>query len=229
MSAQEMEVYPVRPLARPRRSLFDLRRDGPRVAAVLAGLVVLDLLLWFWLVRPVRVELAQLRERKVTADQTERRETAKLDQLRQVDRHVRTVETGIKTFFDSMLATKKDRLVPFQGELMSIGEEFNVAPRSVSVGMADMEREGLESVAFAFPLTGGYENLRQFLSRLETMDQFLLVREVALTGGKEGGRALQLNVEVQTYFSAPDLRERLARERARRAEREKRERATGRR
>jgi hypothetical protein len=57
------------------------------------------------------------------------------------------------------------------------------------------------------------------------MDQFLLVREVGLTGAKEGGRALQLNVYVQTYFSAPDLRERLARERARKAARDKRERS----
>lgn len=230
MSAQEMEVLPVRPLTRPRRSLFDLRRDGPRVAAVLGVLLALDVVLWFALVRPVRAELADLRERKTTADQVELRERQRLQQLRQIHAHVQGVEAGIKTFFDDMLSTKKQRLVPFQGDLMQVGDEFNVAPRTVSVGLEELEKEGLEALAFSFPLTGGYENLREFLARLETMEQFLIVRGVGLTGAKEGGRALQLNVEIQTYFSAPDLRERLARERARaKAESERRARSGGRR
>jgi hypothetical protein len=61
-------------------------------------------------------------------------------------------------------------------------------------------------MAFSFPLTAGYENLRQFLARLEEIDQFLIVRQVALGGGQEGGRLLQLSVDVETYFNAPELR-----------------------
>lgn len=214
MSAQEMEVFPVA-VPRPRRSRFDLRRDGLRLATVLAGIVACDILLYFWLVRPVRLELAELETRRTTAQLTERTERKSLEQLRQVRGHVEGVDTGIKAFFDEMLATKRERLVPFQGALLELGDEFNVAPRSVSIGEEELEREGLEALAFSFPLTGGYENLRQFLSRLETMEQFVLVRSVSLTGAKEGGRTLQLNIEIETYFSAPDLRERMARERAR--------------
>jgi Tfp pilus assembly protein PilO len=68
-------------------------------------------------------------------------------------------------------------------------------------------------LGFSFPLSGGYENLRTFLARLEALDQFLIVREVALRGGREGGTALELSVNVETYFNAPDLRDQLTRER----------------
>lgn len=223
MSAQEMDVYPVQPMVRPRRARFDLRRDGLRLAAVLVGLLAVDLLLFFWLVQPVRRELAVLAQQKLAADQTERAESRKLEQLRAVDVHATDVDRNIRIFYEDMLSTKRDRLVPFQAELMDVGAEFNVAPRTVAIGSAELEDEGLESLALSFPLTGGYENLRNFLARLEVMDQFLLVREVALTSSKEGGRALQLNVVVETYFSAPDLRERLAAKRERlKSERDRR-------
>ncbi len=213
MSAQETSMTaPATALTR-RRPRFDLRRDGFRLALGLLVLLLVDLGVWAWLVRPVRRDLVDLQQRKITADATEKREERQLAELQQLDGHVHAVQTGITTFYDKMLSTKRDRLVPFQSELLKVGRDFNVMPEKVSIGSDELESEGIDAMAFSFPLTGGYENLRQFLARLEQLDQFVIVREVGLTGSKEGGRALQLNVSVETFFNAPELREQKATER----------------
>lgn len=206
MSA-EMKVEATVLPPRTARRRFDARRDGGRLALFLLGLLVLNVAVWLWMVRPVRAELAQLEESRITAEGTETRTERALEQLKDVHAHVTSVEQGIRTFYEQMLATKRERLVPFQAALVHVGRDFSVAPEKVSIGENDMGLEGLERLAFSFPLIGGYENLRQFLARLESLDQFLIVREVALQGAREGGRALQLNIVVETYFNAPELRE----------------------
>lgn len=208
MSVPEPRVRPTEngapPAAAPRRRRFELRRDAPRVALVLLGLLVLDLVLWLALVRPVRRDLAALEERQQNAAVVERQVRQQLEDLRGLRAHVRGVEQGIDRFFDEMLATRQERLVPFQEALADVGRDFNVVPRSVAINYEELQQEGIDAVGFSFPLSGGYENLRRFLARLEQVDQFLIVRQVALGGDREGGRALQLGVDIETYFNAPE-------------------------
>lgn len=197
------------PVNRPRslRRPLDLRRDGPRAALFLGILLVLDASLWFGLVRPARRQVAVLKTVQEQAQRSENSQRAALAEIKAVHERVTTTQKNIDKFYREMLATKEERLVPFQRELVKVGQEFNVAPERVAITYSELDKEGIDSLAFAFPLTGGYENLRRFLSRLEDLDQFLIVREVGLAGGKEGGQALQLSVVVETYFNAPQLRE----------------------
>ncbi len=200
---------PAAPAGR-RRSLrrpLDLRRDGSRVAAFLGVVLALDVVLWFGLVRPQRRAVATLRAEGAKAEEIAKRQEKAFADLKALHDRVTGAQRDIDKFYGEMLATKEDRLVPFQRALVQVGQEFNVAPERVAVSYSELAQEGIDALAFSFPLTGGYENLRRFLSRLESLDQFLIVREVGLTGGKEGGQALQLTVAVETYFNAPELRD----------------------
>lgn len=196
----------------PRR--FDLRRNGIAVMGVFLGLILLNLLFWIVFVRPQEAAIARLLELKQTADRQQAEAAKALQHLRGVHTHAGEVQAGVGQFYDAMLSTKRERMVPFQRALTTVGQEFRVRPERVSVGNSDLPQEGLEVMAFNFPLSGGYENLRQFLARLESLDQFLIVREVSLAGGNEGGRTLQLNIGLETYFNAPELRAELAAQKA---------------
>ncbi len=201
-------------VTRGRRRRFELRRDGLRAALVLGVLLAVNLVFWFVLVRPRQAEIALLRETKQTADVTEAQARRQLEELRRVHRHAKAVQEGIRVFFEEMLSTREQRLVPFQRALTSVGEEFGVEPRQVGVSLETLAQEGIEVMTISFPIQGGYENLRRLLARLEALDQFLIVREVSLRGSDRGGRELQLNVAVETYFNAPWAREEEARLRA---------------
>ena len=78
--------------------------------------------------------------------------------------------------------------------------ETSTDESSVTVSSPDGSR------GISVPLEGGYANLRKFLQAVEGSDKFLVVERVALARGKQGGRMLDLNISLATYFMAsPEL------------------------
>jgi len=198
---------------------FDVRRAAPRLLIGLLVLLAVNGVVWGVLVKPRQAEIARIEAEKQTDAQTERRSSQALAQLQRVHDHVTSLESDVARFYDEMLASKKERMVPFQRAIDGVGKEFNVQAKRVQIGTQDLAAEGIEAMAFSFPLTAGYENLREFLARLEELDQFLIVRQVSLGGADEGGRLLQLSIDVETYFNAPELRAAHEAERAAKAAR----------
>lgn len=196
---------PPRP-APPSARRFDVRQAAPKLLLLLLAVILLDAALWGIFVRPRQAEIARIEAEKQGDAATEKKSAEALAQLRRVHDHVVGIQDGVNRFYDEMLSTKRERMVPFQRALDGVGRDFNVRAEKVQVGNQSLAAEGIEAMAFSFPLTAGYENLRQFLARLEELDQFLIVRQVSLGGGQEGGRLLQLSVDVETYFNAPELR-----------------------
>ncbi len=203
--------------SRPSGPHFDVRQAAPRLLLLLLALLVLNGAVWALLVRPRQAEIARIESEKQGDAATEKKSAVALAQLQKVHDHVVGIQEGVNRFYDEMLSTKRDRMVPFQRALDGVGRDFNVRAERVQVGSQSLAAEGIEAMAFSFPLTAGYENLRQFLARLEELDQFLIVRQVSLGGGQEGGRSLQLSVDVETYFNAPELRRAYEAERAAKA------------
>lgn len=206
----------------PRKSLvqgsfwkrFDLRREGLRVLLVLAVLLLANLGFWWIVVRPLEVRIAEKQQQKQSANRTEQASLRKLEQIRAVHEHVMQTKEDVRRFFDEMLSVRAERFVPFQTALHEVGKEFKVSPQRAAITHQELEQEGIEVFAFTFPLNGGYENLREFLAKLEQLDQFIIVREISLrSAAKEGGRNLQLDIAVETYFNAPNMREEIERER----------------
>jgi Tfp pilus assembly protein PilO len=193
---------------------FDVRREGLRVAVAFGVLFVLNVGFWWVVVRPLQQDIEAAEEQRRTAQLTEANSRKRLEEIRSVHQHVEEVRSGIQTFFEKMLSVREERLVPFERAVHAVGEKFRVQPQRVAINRVELMDEGIEVFRFNFPLNGGYENLRQFLAELESLDQFLLVREVSLrSGAREGGRQLQLDITVETYFNAPGMREEAERER----------------
>ncbi len=192
---------------------FDLRRDGVRALIALVALLLVNLGVWWTFIKPLNDEITAKAELKEAAAERETAEAQNLDEVRAVHAHVEAVQAGVRRFFDEMLSVRTERWVPFQRALHQVGTEFRVTPQRASIGREQLEQEGIDRAALSFPLEGGYENLRHFLARLEALDQFLIIRSVNLRNAKEGGNALQLDIQVETYFNAPEMREELERER----------------
>lgn len=192
---------------------FDARRDGGVIAMVLGAIVLINAAVWYVAIRPIEREIARLERDEQTADQARARSRRRLDALVKAHESVTDRQQKVRLFYDKMLATRAERSVPFQRALGEVAREFGVRPQQVQIGFSGLAQEGIEVMSMTFPIDGGYENLRRFLARLESLDQFLIVREVALQGGPEGGRTLRLSVSLETYFNDPSLREEQARER----------------
>lgn len=93
----------------------------------------------------------------------------------------------------------------FSPYLDNLAEETNlVLERRTSV--AEKERESsLASLRSTMVLAGEYEDIREFIYRLETASEFILIESVVLGQGNGAGDELVLTLGVSTYYrEGPD-------------------------
>jgi len=186
-------------------SSLDPRRDARKILAVLGGAVLLNALVWFFLVRP--------RQHSATAMESEKQSFVRDYQAAQ-DREkglrgewerIVSAEEGLRKFYTEQLGTKRERLVSIEKAIQQVAMEFQIDPREVRFDSEDVVEGRVERFAVRTPLRGDYQSLRRFIARLEGAPRFWVIDRVSLSGTKEGGATLQLNVDVATYFDAPWL------------------------
>ena len=120
---------------------------------------------------------------------------------------LQATQTNISDFYEKILGSKQDKLISVQREIVDIGAEYRINPEIVSVTNKDNEENGLEEFSISVPVEGDYADLRNFIAKLESSKSFLIVEQISLTGTKEGGLTLQLQIQLTTYFNAPWLKE----------------------
>jgi Tfp pilus assembly protein PilO len=184
---------------------FDIRLHLKPVLFSLGGLLVVNLLLLFLVTQP-RLEGAR------NADETTAElaaavelEDKRVDDLEERVQAMRDSRDALERFFTEDLATKRERLVAVQREIHQIATTFQVEAAQLKFSHEPVEGTNLVHLSVNIPLSGGYNNLRQFISKVEHSELFLIIESVQLQEGEQGGSMLNLNVRLATYFATEKL------------------------
>lgn len=116
-------------------------------------------------------------------------------------------ETNTDAFYSKVLGTKQENMIRIEEEVIDIGKEFRINPETVSYNNRDKDEDGLEEFTIQVPVEGDYNDLRNFLEKIENSKSFLIVDSISMQGTKEGGLDLALNINMTTFFNAPWLKE----------------------
>lgn len=189
---------------KPRRR-FDLRQNLWRVAAVLGGLLALNLAFYLFFNLPRLRALESLEDRRNTAARELRTTTERVAKIQNLLTVYDDQTRRLDDFYENLLGTQMDRMTTIQKEVRSIATEFHIDPEAIDYNPAEIEGAGLTLFQITIPLTGGYANLRQFINRIESSRHLLIVDSVELTGAREGGVMLSLTIKISTVFHAPRL------------------------
>jgi len=187
--------------------LLDVRRDARKIISVLLVLLVANVLFFLGLVYPRVRETASLLSEKESFESDLTAARKETEALRVDYERITSQEQGLRTFYDEILGTKQRKLVEIEREIATIAKEFNIDPEEVRYETEQVPEGRVERFQIVLPLQGDYQNLRRFIARVENSDNFLVIDRIALSGAKEGGSQLQLNVQIGTYFDAPWLAE----------------------
>lgn len=194
---------------------FDIRQAARRILVALALAAGFDLVFYVAFTRPAIVEYRRL-EFTTRPDFNALKKTEEaVKKLERFRDGLHTAESDLRRLREEVLSSRNARLVEVQAEVADICSEFHIDLESVGYSHELLLDEGLDRLEMNVPLEGGYANLRKFLQAVEDSDKFLLIERVALAKGKQGGRLLDLNISLATYFTAPEeLVEAAARESA---------------
>lgn len=180
---------------------FDLRAHLTPVLAGLAGLLVLNLALLLLVTQP-RLSAAQNAD-ETTADLASavERDRKRVDGLESRVKEMQESREVLERFFSEDLATKRERLVAVQREIYGIARTFQVEAAQLKFDHEPVKGTNLVQLSVNIPLAGGYNNLRQFINKVEHSDLFLIIQSIQLQEGDRGGAMLNLNIRLSTYFA----------------------------
>jgi Tfp pilus assembly protein PilO len=183
---------------------LDIRAHLGRIAAILAGLVVINLLFLNLVNRPRAFQARTADETTaVLAGQVAREQERVAHWQERADELQRSRE-ALQRFFDEDLSTKSQRLVAVQKEIHRIAQTYQVQASQLKFTHDQVEGTDLIQLGVNIPLSGGYRNLRQFINSVEKSELFLIVQSIQLQEGERGGVLLNLNVRLTTYFADDD-------------------------
>lgn len=182
---------------------FDLRENLWRVAAVLGGLLALNLAFYLFFNLPRLRALESLEDRRNTAARELRTTMTRVETIQRLVAQYDDQTRRLDDFYENLLGTQMDRMTTIQKEVRSIATEFHIDPEAIDYNPEEIQGAGLTLFQITIPLIGGYPNLRQFINRIESSKHLLIVDSVELTGAREGGAMLSLTIKISTVFHTP--------------------------
>lgn len=189
---------------------FDIRERAGLIGTILGVWFAGNLVAAFLVILPRSERAAAVQDAVSSFRQARLERERSVGALRKQYDRVMDGRRSLNTFYSDVLSTKQDRMTAVQREVREIAVKFNINPETISYAREIFEDDQIVKFSTIMPLTGSYENLRQFISAVENSDNFLTVTNVLLAGSKEGGIILSLNVSLATYFFDPDIQPKAA-------------------
>ena len=116
---------------------------------------------------------------------------------------LREADANMAELYRSTFGTRKQRYQAVDKELKLLAKLFKLENTSVSYGSDTLVEHGIEKYTASFPLKGGYQSLRSFISHIEGSSQFLSIERVSLSDSSDRGSEVNLHITVVTYFALP--------------------------
>lgn len=171
-----------------------------RLVMPLAVALVVNVLVYVLLVSPLAARVANVAERELAAEQA-------LAAARQEHGQAEGAQTGkarasaeLATFYEDVLPQDLSgarRLTYLR--LAQLAREANLAIRRVSREPLVERGSTLTRLKIDMVLSGTYADMRSFIYQLETAPEFVVIDNVELAEGADGG-SLVVTVELSTYY-----------------------------
>lgn len=175
-----------------------------RLLAVLAAGVVLNGVVYAFIVQPLSVRVANIQDRDKQAEQA-------LALARGEDVAARGALTG-KERAGEELATFYQKVLPadLAGarrithlRLAQVAREAGLGFERFSFDPEPVKGSSLTRVKGELVLTGPYAKIRQFIHTVETAKDFIVLDELSLAEGAQASGTLVVTLKLSTYFRVP--------------------------
>jgi Tfp pilus assembly protein PilO len=176
-----------------------------RVLVPLAALAVLNVALYVVAVYPLAASVSSLERRAGRAK-------AQLAGAEQEERAARaTIATStradedLRRFYDEVLPAHlagARRLT--YARVAQLADEANLLYDRRTFEQDTNYQGALRRLRIGMELEGDYTQIREFIHRLETASEFIVIEDLSLRGGNASDAPITLSVQLATYFRAED-------------------------
>jgi len=177
-------------------------REERRPIVALAVAFALNLALYGLAVRPMSQRVTDADARAAAAEQSRRAAAAEFSSVRAVAAGKDQAERELKVFYEQVLpASLSDAQRATYVSLAQLARETNLRLSNRLASAEPAARASLDRLAISIALEGDYQDIRQFIYRVETGAPFLVIYDLRLDGGASG-ETLRLSLNLSTYYQA---------------------------
>jgi len=161
-----------------------------------AGLVVLDLVVFFAVYRPLGDKLDREAQRHTELRQTIRNQQTRVDLLKKYEAALPQTGKGLEDFGTSRAPSRREAYSTAGHLIYKAADAAGVKISTLGFKLEADHKDPLERLAVEINALGPYADLLKFSHALETADEFILVRDFTFTPGESGPISLQLKADL---------------------------------
>jgi Tfp pilus assembly protein PilO len=180
-----------------RRILAERRRT----VYILVGGVVVNVLVFAFLVYPLRAAVANVEQRTQSAEQAEAAAKGEFTTANGLLTGKDRAQKELSTFYTSVLAPDlagARRLT--YARLARLAEDTSLDYEQGTYKPVSERGSTLTKFVVTMDLRGEYSDIRNFIHEIETAPEFVVIDNVSLSEGTEGDGSLRLKLDLSTYF-----------------------------
>jgi len=182
-----------------RRVLIEQRRFVVLLTAALA----INVGVYAGVVYPLAARVADADNRAARASRALREAQREFEAAKGVAASKTRAEDELRSFYSSVLPSDQSaaqRVTYLSLAQLARNSNLRVMRRTAEVGRE--KGSSLDHLQLALVLEGQYEDVRQFVYRLEMAPEFVVIDDMTIEQGRDGGTTLTLRLQLSTYFRA---------------------------
>jgi len=186
-----------------------IAREWRRLLIPLAVVAILNLLVYLFAVSPMSRSAAGAERRAETARQALRQAQQEHARAQAVISSSRQANEHLGRFYGDVLPadlTAARRMT--YARLAALARETNLLYDRRTFEPDGSYRGGLDRLRITMELEGDYRDVREFIHRLESAPEFVIIEQLALSSGVDEEAPLTLTLQLATYFKAGEPHDR---------------------
>lgn len=173
------------------------------IIIVLVAFLAIDVAVYAAFVYPLGAKVADADNRAVRASRSLQEARREFDAARGVASSKERAETELRAFYGDVLPgnlSAAHRLTYLTLAQMARDCSLTVIRRSAVEGQNKGGR--LDHLQIAVVLQGQYDDVRDFIHRVETAPDFLVIDDLTIDEARDAGNNLVLTLQLSTYYRA---------------------------
>ncbi len=166
--------------------------------------IAANLAAYFFIVYPLQTRVSS-GEARLQADERARRNAERdLVNARATQQGKAAAESALQKFYQQVLpGTLADARKAAYVRLAQIAAGSNLRYQRQMADETVLKDSNLTKLNITLVLDGGYQDIRKFMHAIETVPEFLVIDNMALTSRNEPNSPLVLTLTVSTYYRTP--------------------------
>jgi Tfp pilus assembly protein PilO len=186
-----------------------IAREWRRILVPLAVVAVVDILVYLFVVSPMSRSAAGAERRAQTARQSLVQAEREHARAQAIIRSSTQASESLGHFYGDVLPADlaAARRMTY-ARLASLARETNLLYDRRSFEPDGSYRGSLDRLGITMELEGDYRDIREFIHRLESSPEFVIIEQLALSSGVDEDAPLTLTLQLATYFRGAEAHDR---------------------